>query len=89
MFDSKSEITCQCEAFRELSCDDPIIAKIIMDWNSCIIPVLFRKIINDFESTFKRVPTKDELIWVASEHLEINIRILKELQNENKENWTC
>ena len=35
----------------------------------------FRAIINDFKEKFNRVPTADELIWIASEHAHKDLRL--------------
>jgi hypothetical protein len=40
------------------------------------LSVLFRTIICEFESTYERPPTKDELIWVCSEKMQRDIRKL-------------
>jgi len=40
------------------------------------LSVLFRTIICEFESTYERPPTKDELIWVCSEKMHRDIRKL-------------
>ena len=49
----------QAEAFRRMQGDKlELITLYAAD---------FRKIITDFESTYGRVPTTDELLWIGSE----------------------
>lgn len=70
----KTEIHVQNEVLQELLLgDNPEKAFRIVD----LCATLFRKIIEEFECSEGRPPTKDELIWVCSEKLKRNIRDLK------------
>ena len=56
---TKEEIQAQAEAFRRMNGNElELISLYAAD---------FRQIITDFESTHGRVPTADDLLWIASE----------------------
>ncbi len=76
MYITEQEITCQRQALNELSHGDNYLASLYFEWNDSLLAVLFRKIINEFETDYNRVPTSDELIWIVSETLGFNIRLL-------------
>ncbi len=76
MYTTEQEFTCQKDALFDLSHGDDDTALQYVQWHDSQIAVLFRTIINDFESNYNRVPTSDELIWFVSEMLGFNIRLL-------------
>ncbi len=76
MYTTEQEITCQNNALNELSHGDCNIALQYFEWDDSKIFVIFREIINEFEIDLNRVPSSDELIWIASEMLNRNIRTL-------------
>jgi hypothetical protein len=72
----KGEILCQCEVLIELTGENNELINSVIE----SFAPLFRHVIEEFEESHKRVPTKDELIWVCSEHLNANIRELVKKQ---------
>ncbi len=73
---TEQEINCQRDALNDLSHGDNSLVMNYVNWNGCKLAIIFRKIICEFESDLNRVPTSDELIWIASEMLHFNIRTL-------------
>jgi hypothetical protein len=66
----RTEINVQNEVLKELALESPDQVFRVVE----ICAALFRKIIDEFEKSHNRPPTKDELIWVCSEKLKRNIR---------------
>lgn len=73
---TEQEIDCQRQALNDLSHGDCNIVMNYVDWQNNKLPILFRKIISDYEYDMHKVPSSDELIWFASERLNFNIRTL-------------
>lgn len=57
---TRQEMLVQAEVFRRCHGD---ILKLIHNYAED-----FRNIINSFEEHFNKVPTADDLLWIASEH---------------------
>jgi hypothetical protein len=68
----QKEIRVQSEVLEEIAKnDEEKCGKIV-----CTCAAVFRKVIQEFEQSHNRPPTKDELIWVCSEKINRNIREL-------------
>ncbi len=73
---TEQEFACQRAALNELSHGDNSLVMSFVDWNDNAIPIVFRKILNDYEFDMDTVPNSKVLIMLASEALNFNIRTL-------------
>ncbi len=66
------EIRNQSDAIRDVIQGDESKVQLFIDK----MGPLFRDIIREFEAKFHYVPTKDDLIWIASEKMNMDIRAM-------------
>ena len=69
-----NEIRCQREALFDIIHEDQNTHTYIS-----ILAPLFRHVITEFIQNQNRLPTKDDLIWVCSEHVDFDIRSISTL----------
>ncbi|MBW1853071.1 MAG: hypothetical protein JRJ00_00050 [Deltaproteobacteria bacterium] len=73
---TEQEIACQRDALNDLSGGNNKLVMNYVDWDNFAIPIVFRKIINDYIFDMNTVPNSKVLIMLASEALNFNIRTL-------------